>query len=618
MKHTYNFSLILFPLFVLLVLASTLFIQRTGIQYTISSVYYSDLQFLPQENVEVDNYFVDKTIDSLVLYDSSDTDKYYELMVENVQDTLDSMRVRYDMYDVSGETLFDISNYRTAVVVLLDITKSESEIFSMMSWMENGGRVLFAIRPDPSGLLYMIYPRFGVTSISSELVPAKGVKFASDLFPGAEGIVIGTQFINGTSYLVKLQDNCRTHLLSGDVNRNPILWECDQKKGRVVFINSDQFGGKSARGVIASAYSLLSDVFVYPVINSSVFYIDDFPAPLPDGENEFITRYYPDMDSAVFFSNIWWPEMQEIANKYGIRYTGGMIETYTQVVVPPLYKQLDSETHKFFGRSLLSTGGEIIFHGHNHVPLCTSDNDVNSQSGYPSWPSTEAAQLSLLEVFTYANLVYPDYKIVGYMPPSNTLCSDSRRWLPLVLPNLKLIASLYLPGEGVSAYVQEFEEASDGIIEFPRVISGYNLYDDEYIQWAAINELSIHYVNSHFLHPDDILDPDRGAEKGWEYFRDEYVKFIEWLDVAAPGLRKMVSSEGAMAVQRFHRLALNYQTDESGNLEIELGNFYDEAWLIIRTSLVPVNIDGGVITKLSSERYLIQALQPNIEITFEE
>ena len=80
----------------------------------------------------------------------------------------------------------------------------------------------------------------------------------------------------------------------------------------------------------------------------------------------------------------------------------------------------------------------------------------------------------------------------------------------------------------------------------------------------------------------------------------------------------MVSSEGAMAVQRFYRLALNYQTDESGNLEIALGNFYDEAWLIIRTPRVPVNIDGGVITKLSSERYLIQALQPNIEITFEE
>lgn len=618
MKHTYNFSLILLPLVVLLLLASTLFVQRTGIQYSVNSVYYSDLQFLPQETIDIENYFSGKQAESLVLYDSSVDEKYYLLLVENVQATLQSMRVKYDMYDVASNESFDLSGYKTAVVVLMDLQKGEAEIFSIMNWMESGGRVLFALRPDPSGLFDLIYPRLGATSVSPELVPATGVEFVSDLFPGAQGMILGTDFISGASYLVELRDDCTTHLVSGDENRTPILWECDRNKGRVVFLNSDQFSDKAARGVIGSSYSLLSDVFVYPVINSSVYYIDDFPAPLPEGQNDYITRYYPGVDSSVFFSETWWPQIKDIASKYGIRFTGGMIETYTQIVTPPLYKQLEPETHKLFGRSLLSIGGEIIFHGHNHVPLCTADNDVNSQSGYPSWPSTEAAQLAMVEVFTYANTVYPDYVVIGYMPPSNILCSDSRRWLPLVLPNLKFIASLYIPDEKDLSYDQEFMEASDGVIEFPRVISGFDIYDDEYMQWAAINELSLHYVNSHFMHPDDLLDPHRGAERGWENLREQYIRYIEWLNNAAPGLRNMVASEGAMAVQRFYRLALDYQVNDAGKLEISLGNFYDEAWLILSSDRVPTNVEGGSITKLSSDRYLIQALQPKIIISFEE
>ena len=56
---------------------------------------------------------------------------------------------------------------------------------------------------------------------------------------------------------------------------------------------------------------------------------------------------------------------------------------------------------------------------------------------------------------------------------------------------------------------RNFEVAKDGIVEQPRIISGAII--DNYMKMAALSELNMHFVNSHFIHPDDLLDEDRGA-----------------------------------------------------------------------------------------------------------
>ena len=186
-----------------------------------------------------------------------------------------------------------------------------------------------------------------------------------------------------------------------------------------------------------------------------------------------------------------------------------------------------------------------------------------------------------------------------------------------MIPEIKYIASVYLPDIDGQEYLQEFTESPDGVIEFPRIVAGYDMMDDEYARWAVINELSLHYLNSQFVHPDDMLDLDRHAEKGWSNLRDQYIGFIEWLQNTAPGLRNMTGSEGAMAVQRFSRLAVDTNI-ENGKLVISLGNFYDEAWLMVRSTHPPISIEGGVITQVSTNQYLVQALNPKITILFEE
>jgi hypothetical protein len=72
-----------------------------------------------------------------------------------------------------------------------------------------------------------------------------------------------------------------------------------------------------------------------------------------------------------------------------------------------------------------------------------------------------------------------------------------------------------------------------------------------------------------------------------------------------------------MAVQRFSRLAVK-TTEVNGTIEISLGNFYDQAWLMMRSSRKPVMHDGGIITQVSTDLYLIQAKKSQIVIGFEE
>ena len=67
----------------------------------------------------------------------------------------------------------------------------------------------------------------------------------------------------------------------------------------------------------------------------------------------------------------------------------------------------------------------------------------------------------------------------------------------------------------------------DGVVEQPRIISGCAL--DDYMKLAALSELNLHYINSHFTHPDDSLDPERGAELGWETLKTLFIEYLDWL-----------------------------------------------------------------------------------------
>ncbi|MGZ3823203.1 MAG: DUF2194 domain-containing protein, partial [Mucilaginibacter sp.] len=360
MKQSYSFTFMLLPLFLLLAFALGLFVQHAGIKYEVGTN-NGGLPLLPQAIMDNAANFPDKPVEALVLYDPRNPDSAKH--VKTVFAALDSMQVKYNTFDVNSGGNFDPAKYKTVVVSFLNLEKIEPQILSLVDWVGTGGRVLFSIRPTPSPTFSAIYHKLGIASKSDNLVYVKGVEFKTDLFPGAKDISFSDVLVHSV-YPVQLFDDTQVHIVSADELKMPLLWDYNFEKGRFVFINTDQFNEKDNRGTLGAAYSLLQDVFVYPVINTSVFFIDDFPSPIPGGSNDLITNQYG-MDINQFYTNIWWPDLTKISKTYNIKFTGDMLEDYNSIVDPPFDIRLNNELHKYFGALNLADGGEIGLQGFN-------------------------------------------------------------------------------------------------------------------------------------------------------------------------------------------------------------------------------------------------------------
>ena len=133
---------------------------------------------------------------------------------------------------------------------------------------------------------------------------------------------------------------------------------------------------------------------------------------------------------------------------------------------------------------------------------------------------------------------------------------------------------------------------------------------------AAVSELNLHYVSSHFTHPDDVLDEDRGADLGWEEMEHRLSEYMDWLYTAAPNIRNLTGSEQAGAIQRFSSLGFQSQSNEEG-ITLSFQNLYDEAYMIIRFNKQnPSEITGGTLENLTGNLYLLHVKEPVVMIQY--
>lgn len=220
---------------------------------------------------------------------------------------------------------------------------------------------------------------------------------------------------------------------------------------------------------------------------------------------------------------------------------------------------------------------------------------------------------AMQELTEFVDGQFPAGEHSVYVPPSNVLSAEGRRLLGQQFPGIRTIASTYFV-DGL-AYGQEFGVAEDGIVEQPRFTSGAVL--DDYMKMTALSELNMHFVNNHFMHPDDLLDEDRGAALGWEELKRRLTEYMDWLYTAAPCIRRLTGSELSGAVQRYAMLAPR-ATRTGQTLTVELGHFVDEASLLVRLNEGrPAGVEGGELIPLTGTLYLLRAEQPAVTITLE-
>ena len=593
------------------VIAVILFLERSGIQYQYNRL---SLELLPDDAAMSKAQALAESgaaKDCLLLYNSERADSRQAL--EQFEIILTDMKVAHDTIDLAETDDYRFSDYETAVLLISNLSDLGDKLTEMTAWVYDGGGALFPLTLVKEPYFTVMESKFGILESSYEYAQVDSICTTENfMIGGGESFSIMDGWESALT--VRLDPSrTTTHAFTGDERQIPLVWESSYGKGKFVL---DNFGlyTKEVRGIYAASYSLLTDVCVYPVINASSFYLDDFPSQIPSGSSEYIWRDYG-TTIRDFYTNIWWPDMMNLSDRFGLAYTGLAIQCYDDAVDGTTTSLPDKRTFLNFGSMLLRMGGEIGYHGYNHQPLCLDDCDYNGVYDYKTWESEAAMKSGLDTLMELCEELFPGVQISVYVPPSNILSDGAEDFLAREYPNIRSISGIYFESADLDFYcVQEFDVRADGVIEQPRIISGCNM--DDYMKLAAFSELNLHYVNSHFTHPDDALDPERGAELGWETLKGRFIQYLEWLYGAAPNIRNFTGSEMAAAVQRY--AAITVSTEVRGNtMEIHLGNFCDEAQLMVRfNEKAPAEVTGGTLEQLTDTLYLLQADQPDVTVTF--
>lgn len=610
--NSFRFKGTLAVVAVFALIAAILFVELLGVQFNYGQ---KSLELLPQKYVVTKSAAFDALEkDTLLLYSSAEASSLNAY--EQFEVILTDMKVGTNVVDLSSQAVPPFEDCKVVIVLLGDLSPLGDTLISLCQWVrDDGGNVYFPLTIEQNAYSYAIENRIGIEA-SYEYTKLKKMYIDPNFMLGGGRAYEVTDGYDSARTVQLNPQTTRVYVREGDETGVPLIWEADYGEGKFV-VNNFGMCDKAYRGFFAASLSLFGDVFVYPVINGSVFYLDDFPSQIPGGNSDYITR---DFGTTIrdFYINIWWPDMMNLSDEFGIKYTGLAIECYDNAIDGTTDESAaDTATFMTFGNMLLRKGGELGYHGYNHQPLALGDKDYKDIYDYKTWQDTESMVTAFEHLTDLCDELFPGVEMSVYVPPSNLLSDDGRQMLEEYFPQIRTYSGIYLPDDVLDfALLQEFEVYENGIVDQPRIISGCDI--DDFMMMGAVSELNMHFVNDHFTHPDDALDPDRGAELGWRELRNRFHDFMEWLYTSAPGIRNMTGSELSAAVQRFAAVAPETAIYDD-RMELTIHNFYDEAQFLVRfNEKYPDTVTGGELSHLTGNLYLLRADSETVTVRFQQ
>lgn len=610
--QNFRFKDIIFVLVIFFIIATILFVELSGVN---ALRFQRQLELLP-ENFIVTKAETVASLDKKTLLIRNSNEVSSVLAYEQFYYILNDMKVGYEDIDLSIEAIPSFEDYEVVVVLIADVTPMGETLITLTDWVKAGGNAYFPLSLEGNPFSDAIMQKLGVNDVAPDYYAVNSIYvYEKFMIGGGSAFALSNPF--ECARVISLSKSAEVFATAETPQGIPLVWRNRYGDGTFVVANIGIYE-KAFRGFYAAAYSLLSNVCAYPVINASVFYLDDFPSQIPSGNSEYITRDYK-TSIRDYYINIWWPDMMNFSDEYGLKYTGLAIESYDDNTDGRTDAKPDTSTFVNLGNMLLRKGGELGYHGYNHQPLCLGDSDYKGLYGYKTWESEQTMKKAFDTLVAFCKKLFPDTEFCLYVPPSNLLSDRGREFLLTNYPNIKTISGVYFDDAEYSELdfncMQEFDVDEKGVVDQPRIISGFIL--DDFQSIAALSELNMHFVNSHFTHPDDALDEERGASLGWEEMKSRFNKFLNWLYTSAPTIRNMTGTEASAAVQRFVAAVPHTVTTED-KVVITIDNFYDDAQLLVRFNTGrPVNVKGGTLTHLTGDMYLLSATQGVVDITLE-
>lgn len=547
----------------------------------------------------------------LIIYDNHDVPSVFAR--HRLEWLLNQEKKDHDYALVGDRTLEDFSAYRGVLIATgyLDKVAAWEKI---RSYVEAGGTAACLMRPESAGdegLSEAYLAPLGIKAVKGE-GDVKGISLLTDFLCGGKGYAFGDTAYSSNTTLVELAPEATVHISSYD--GNPLLWEKKQGQGKYYVFDGIVRDDKTNIGLLTSLVNHCGEDSLYPVLGYKVFYIDDFPAPVPEGNFQ---RIYDELGVSTpeFYRNVWWPFMRECAEEFGLKYTGLIIESYgDQVKGPfqPLGGRAARDSLIIYGRELLDMGGELGLHGYNHQSLAPESYQLEDLD-YVPWESQQDMLEALLELRRYIKEAYPEYHFRCYVPPSDILSPEGKEAIREAFPEVDIFSSLFDGPYASRAYIQDYER-KDGLYEMPRTTAGYSpngqaLYED-------ISMMNYMGCFSHFVHPDELFY-EESAHLTWADMTTGFKKYMGEIISRYGWLKPVTASEAAQAFDDY--LDMDYRVERSPEkLTLTCWNYRHPLRFILRSARELDHAEGAEVTKFGDTAYLIEALEPESVLYWKE
>ena len=540
----------------------------------------------------------------LVLYDPNEVQSVLRRhIVEKILREQKKEVIRQSIYQ-DGE----IDASCRGVIIAAGRLKDVKCLPAVEKYVEQGGSAMILSQLQEEQLPAGMLKKLGVAAVGPE-VSAYGIRVTGSMYPGLAGFGFDSEDYATLSAQAVLLPEAGTEVTAGD--GTPIVWSNQWGRGRFWVCNSRERDDKNSYGMYTAMLGQLHADYVYPVMNMKLFFIDDFPSPVPEGNFD---RIYQEtgLSTADFYRKLWWPEMLKDAKEYNWKYTGMIIESYGSQVKGPFQPLANGEARNgliVYGRELLKAGGELGIHGYNHQSLAPAGYG-QEHLGYNVWENRRDMEEALQELRRYVQEVYPDYEIHSYVPPSNILSPEGKAAIKSVFPEMKVYASLYNGLADAKEYFQNFQVNQDGTCEIPRVSSGYVPTPEDI--WEAYNVICYNGVFSHFVHPDEIFY-EESSDLSWAVMKNGLRELFEDIDRRFGWLEPATASEGADIMKNY--FDMDYRVERSNDgMQLHCWNFSRPLTFVLRTGREVGHVSGGRVRRIQQDAYVLTVEEPEFSL----
>jgi hypothetical protein len=490
--------------------------------------------------------------------------------------------------------------------------------------MNSGGSVFFAHKPEAGDAFHLIYRNIGIYEVGQSYLN-EGIQMHSNVLLHSKGLKIEEDLISNLTLMLRMDEKNLIHATT--LEDVPLLWERDYGEGKIMIFNGTMLQWQANRGFLVGALSLLTEDFIYPVMNIKLAFIDRFPGPLPNNFNQQIyDKYGVTLDT--FYRNIWWQDLLNGMKEYDLKYTGAFLVSFDKKNEIEMFEPAQLRAPLvLYGRELLNNGGEIGLNGYSNDPFVTDG----------GWSNEGMAQ-SLADAHAVLKQVFPRYEFHTYVPPENRLDQMGLKVIQEALPQVNIISSIYQEKvqesnqeksqenmkessqeviqkssqENTQQYGQEFV-IREGMVDIPRMTFGYDWTPA--MQWNIGNGITSLGVFSHAISPPYTFD----QKHSWQSQADSYNTMLRVLKDKFGWLRSMTATEAANELVAFERATVSiHRNSNQMDVQVEGSPKDQDVYFMYRTKESLTSCQGCSYQIIDDGIYLIQAKEKTIQMNWGE